>query len=134
MPGLRATLLGGVLGSAIAAAGMAGDAASPALPVLDVEPVEGGYRIAGRVVGLASGEVEAQLSLERTDSSGRTATRQSRSIAVEPGSETVVGETQLSAGPDAELEVRLTLSAAGTPFARAEMRLARDGDFPDTTE
>jgi hypothetical protein len=111
---------------------VAQDASVIALPRIDVVPVEGGLSVEGHVIGVEAGSVEATLALIREDASGRTATRQSRTIDVSLGSGDAVARMQISAMPGSRVEITLTLSRDGTAFAIAETRLGSTSEFHQT--
>jgi hypothetical protein len=99
-----------------------------ALPIIELAATPSGVSVQGKVIGLESASVDAELTVFREDNSGRMSYRQSRSLDITTGSVHVVATMDVSAAPGAELEVLLELSADGNVFARSETRL---GDLPE---
>jgi hypothetical protein len=115
----------GVVGGAVAAVmsampACANDVPTLALPALEVAETSDGLRVSGTVVGLASGTVDADLTVTRRDASGTAVSRQAQSVDVTRGSRHVVATIVLSASEGTDLDVKLVLSAGEHVFARTE--------------
>lgn len=114
-PTLRAAALVVVLPSVVAA--------QMAAPVIELTPTEGGITVTGVVTGLAPGTVQAEMTIDKNDTSGSVSTRQSREFAVSRNSRDVVATTGLSAGPDAQISIEIILRANDTVIGRARTAL-----------
>ena len=131
---MTATGPGQLAGAVIAALALstsmvrAEGSATFALPIIELAATPSGVSVQGKVIGLESASVDAELTVFREDNSGRVSSRQSRSLDTTTGSVHVVATMDVSAAPGAELEVLLELSADGNVFARSETRL---GDLPE---
>lgn len=84
-------------------------AAQSAAPVIDVTTSDAGMTVTGIVAGLATGTVEAEMTISRKDDSGAMETSQSRRIDVSPQSRDIIATTGLSTAPGLHMTVILTL-------------------------
>ncbi len=114
-PMLRAVALAALLPS-MATAQMA-------VPLIELTPNESGMTVTGVVTGLAPGTVMAEMTIDKHDTSGSIATRQSREITVSQNTRDVVAKTGFSAGPEARITIEMTLTADGTVIGRARTAL-----------
>ncbi|WP_303395924.1 curli-like amyloid fiber formation chaperone CsgH [Oceanicola sp. 22II-s10i] len=97
--------------------------AASGIPEIDVIPTETGYEVSGRVLGTSDGVVSARLSIMKSDKSGQMNTQQGKTVTTSAGSDNVIGRVNLSAGPDAKLDIVLSLEVDGRVEAEATFRL-----------
>ena len=117
------SVLGLNIASPIAAASDEPAPSAIALAEITITPTESGVSIMGTVVGLAPGEVEAKLSISKSDLGGSSDLAQGRRVSVNRGDRHVIGSTGLSMQPGAHLSVTMTVMQDGTEIAVAHSRL-----------
>lgn len=91
--------------------------AADALPLISLNPGDGGIEIVASVVAVEAGTVTGDLTIDRRGSSGTVTTRQSRELALDRGETGQIARTGISFGADDFLEIRLALSKGGKVIA-----------------
>jgi hypothetical protein len=111
----RAALL--LAGGMVIAARANPASAADALPLISLNPGDGGIEIVASVVAVEAGTVTGDLTIDRRGSSGTVTTRQSRELALDRGETGQIARTGISFGADDFLEIRLALSKGGKVIA-----------------
>lgn len=93
--------------------------AQTALAEISVVSTDAGTLVEGSVIGLAKGQVQGELAVEKTDPSGRSSIVQTQDVNIEPGTRDVIGSVNLSMQDDASLSVILTIREDGREVAKA---------------
>lgn len=91
--------------------------AADALPLISLNPGDGGIEIVASVVAVEAGTVTGDLTIDRRGSSGTVTTRQSRELVLDRGETGQIARTGISFGAEDFLEIRLALSKDGKVIA-----------------
>ena len=92
-----------------------------ALPMIEVEATENGVAVIGRVVALTDGNYTSRMTIERTGTSGKTATTQGADSLLDAGQTANVARVGLSMAPGDALVVEMVVSADGQRIASTSL-------------
>ncbi|ANP36208.1 hypothetical protein JL2886_01289 [Phaeobacter gallaeciensis] len=109
----------GLACTVLMSAGTSTATAQSAAAEISIIPTAQGVEIEGRVIGLDEGEVQAALTIVKSDSGGTSNLTQSRAIGIHRGERHVIGKTTLSIQPGGKLSVELSVTRDGAEIATA---------------